>query len=123
VIQFAKTFLQLVCAHEPLRQFRIGRRRVREVAGWESKGRPVPPAHPIKQRVLAQYAVDYHLKMLAETGTCCGDMIEALKAGFERIWLRQRNLDVVVQDDIVRITPPGGLEPARKEMQSIRAPR
>jgi hypothetical protein len=53
---------------------------------WEAQGRPAPPPHIIKQRVLKAYANEYNLKVLVETGTCYGDMVEAMKESFEQIY-------------------------------------
>src|SRR2546429_866829 len=41
----------------------------RELAAWERQGRPVPPPHVVKQRVLQGYAERYRLKIFIETGT------------------------------------------------------
>jgi hypothetical protein len=58
------------------------RARIRQ---WELHGRPVPPPHVQKQKVLRQYARRYRLRTLVETGTYLGDMVDALKGDFERI--------------------------------------
>ncbi len=47
------------------------------LAEWERQGRPVPPPHVVKQRVLRGYAERYHLNIFVETGTYRGDMVEA----------------------------------------------
>ena len=47
---------------------------------------PVPPPHIIKQRVLRRYAEEYSLKILVETGTYYGEMVEAMKNYFYRIY-------------------------------------
>ena len=56
------------------------------LAEWERQGRPVPPPHVAKQRVLRGYAERYHLKIFVETGTYRGDMVEALKPLFHKIY-------------------------------------
>src|SRR5204863_7391833 len=56
------------------------------LAEWERRGRPVPPPHVVKQRVLRGYAERYHLKIFVETGTDRGDMVEAMKPLFHRIY-------------------------------------
>lgn len=58
----------------------------KEVHVWKSTGRPVPPPHVIKQEVLKHYANQYKLKILIETGTYHGDMVEAMKGQFQRIF-------------------------------------
>jgi len=56
------------------------------LAEWERQGRPVPPPHVAKQRVLREYAERYHLKIFVETGTYRGDMVEAMKHLFHKIY-------------------------------------
>ncbi len=58
----------------------------KELIEWERKGRPAPPPHVIKQRELRNYADKYDLKVLVETGTFMGDMVEAMKNSFEKIY-------------------------------------
>jgi hypothetical protein len=53
---------------------------------WDRKGRPVPPPSIIKERTLRSYAEQYSLKILVETGTFRGDMVNALKDSFIRIY-------------------------------------
>ena len=49
--------------------------------------RPVhPPPHLFKQGILREYAKKYQLRVLVETGTCYGDMVEAMKKEFDRIY-------------------------------------
>lgn len=62
------------------------RRQRSELREWERKGRPVPPPHIVKQRTLIDYADKYGLRTLVETGTCLGDMVEAMKRRFDRIY-------------------------------------
>jgi hypothetical protein len=44
------------------------------------------PTHVEKQAVLRQYACKYGLKVLIESGTCHGDMVEAMRNDFTRIF-------------------------------------
>src|SRR5256885_14486168 len=46
----------------------------------------VPPPHVVKQRVLREYAERYQLKVFVETGTYRGDMVEAMKPLFDKIY-------------------------------------
>jgi len=65
----------------------LSRDRQRDpLAEWERRGRPVPPPHLVKQRVLRGYAERYRLKIFVETGTYRGDMVEAMKHLFHRIY-------------------------------------
>ena len=58
----------------------------RQVRNWERQGKPGPAPHLVKQRVLQHYADRYRLRILVETGTYYGDMIEAMKGAFDRIY-------------------------------------
>lgn len=62
--------------------FRDGRILLR----WILSGRPVPPPHLVKQRVIRGYAKKFRLPLFIETGTYRGDMIAAVKADFEQIY-------------------------------------
>lgn len=53
---------------------------------WEQNGHNGSPPHIIKEKVLKKYAKKFNLKTLVETGTYYGDMINALKGDFEKIY-------------------------------------
>ena len=53
---------------------------------WWLMGRPVPPPHIVKQRILKRYASKYELSIFVETGTCRGAMVFAMKKYFDRIY-------------------------------------
>ncbi|MGZ8842134.1 MAG: glycosyltransferase [Pyrinomonadaceae bacterium] len=55
-------------------------------ARWIQAGKPSPPPHVVKQRALKQYARQYGLKVLVETGTYYGHMVAAMKPHFDRIY-------------------------------------
>lgn len=70
-----------------LRVKQVKRKREREqLAEWERQGRPAPPPHSVKQRNLRRYAREYGLRVLVETGTCLGEMVEAMKRDFDEIY-------------------------------------
>ena len=104
----------------------LARNAIRE---WERNGKPAPPPHVVKQQNLRRIARQYGLKTLVETGTYYGDMIDALKRDFEKIYsielsdelhrqavrrfARQANVELihgdsgrVLQDLIERIKTP-----------------
>lgn len=61
---------------------------VRPVLGrvsWELGGRSGPPPHAVKRRVLREYARRFGLRILVETGTYRGDMVEAMRGSFARV--------------------------------------
>lgn len=53
---------------------------------WLKDGSPIPPPHAVKQKVISDYQKKYKSKVLVETGTLHGDMIEAQKRSFEKIY-------------------------------------
>lgn len=58
----------------------------REMKRWEREGRFGPTPHIIKQNVLMEYSGKYGLNVFVETGTYFGDMVEAMKDCFGRIY-------------------------------------
>jgi hypothetical protein len=62
------------------------RRERREIIEWKAKGKPVPPPAVIKQLTLKSYAKRFGLKVLIETGTYYGDMVEAMKKSFDHVF-------------------------------------
>jgi hypothetical protein len=57
-----------------------------EIRQWELKGKPAPPPHIIKQRTIVEYQLKYGNRVLVETGTFLGDMVEAQKNVFSTIY-------------------------------------
>src|SRR5258706_16154496 len=57
----------------------------KEIHKWESAGRPIPPPDAVKQKVVREYAERFRIKLLVETGTYLGDMINAVKDVFSVI--------------------------------------
>lgn len=53
---------------------------------WQDSGRPAPPPHLFKQQTIAAYGKQYGLKNLVETGTYLGEMVEAQKNIFAKIY-------------------------------------
>jgi hypothetical protein len=64
---------------------------------WMLAGRPVPPPHLVKQRAIRGYAKKFSLPILIETGTYRGDMIDALKGDFERIYSIELGTELYLQ--------------------------
>lgn len=81
-----KEFINRIPAYSSIRNWKTKRKQKNEVLRWEKKGKPAPPPHIIKQRTLLQYAQKFGLKNLVETGTLCGDMVEAMKNDFDCIY-------------------------------------
>ena len=57
-----------------------------QLAEWERNGKPVPPPHIVKQMAIDAYRKKYQLDILVETGTYLGDMVEAQRASFKKIY-------------------------------------
>lgn len=53
---------------------------------WLNNGRPVPPPHLVKQLRIRKYSEIYGIKVLVETGTFLGDMVEAQKKYFDLVY-------------------------------------
>lgn len=55
------------------------------VQKWMESGKPAPPPHAVKERILTAYAAAFDIGTLVETGTYAGDMVWAMKDRFDRI--------------------------------------
>lgn len=58
----------------------------KELADWERHGRPAPPPHMVKERTIRDYAEKSGVRILIETGTYYGEMVEAMKPYFDQIF-------------------------------------
>lgn len=56
------------------------------IANWEKRGKPVPPPHAIKQGRILDYKNKFNLNILVETGTFQGEMVEAQRRNFSKIY-------------------------------------
>ncbi|MHB8829802.1 MAG: hypothetical protein ACYC6Q_09795 [Syntrophales bacterium] len=61
-------------------------RQMKQIAEWEKGGKPLPPPHEVKQLALQYYSEKFGLKILVETGTYHGDMVEAMRELFNHIY-------------------------------------
>jgi hypothetical protein len=71
-----------------VRQVQASRQHVtpeQELRRWEKLGRPAPPPRIVKQRIVKDYAQNFSLRTLVETGTYLGEMIEATQDCFTHI--------------------------------------
>jgi hypothetical protein len=57
-----------------------------KVLRWSLSGRPLPPPHLIKQKMILDCLGQYKPGVMVETGTLVGDMVEAMKRRFQRIY-------------------------------------
>lgn len=70
----------------PVKNFAHKVRGARELRMWQNSGRPSPPPHIVKEIVVKEYAKNYDIKVFVETGTYFGDMVEAVKRVFDKIF-------------------------------------
>ena len=56
-----------------------------ELRFWEKKGKPIPLPRLMKQAIIKQYAREFSIDTLIETGTYLGDMVHATKDTFSKI--------------------------------------
>ena len=61
---------------------------------WNKNGCPVPPPHIVKQMTIQEYQDKYQYKILVETGTYLGDMVEAQKKRFRKIYSIELGIDL-----------------------------
>lgn len=65
-----------------------------EIEEWEIKGCPSPPPHVVKQNTIGEYQRKYGHSTLIETGTYVGEMVEAQKARFKKIFSIELGVDL-----------------------------
>jgi hypothetical protein len=70
----------------PLGERLLDRQQRRQVARWERAGRPPPPPDLVKHAIIRDYAAQFQLRTLVETGTFVGDTPAALCHDFDRIY-------------------------------------
>ena len=59
--------------------------RARMTLQWWLAGKPVPPPHVVKQRIVIGYQKRYRLRTFIETGTYTGEMTQAMSGHVDRI--------------------------------------
>jgi hypothetical protein len=61
-------------------------RDLSHIVRWTLRGKTAPPPHVIKQRAIKSYARRFGLSVFVETGTYLGDMVEAVRPHFKKIY-------------------------------------
>jgi hypothetical protein len=61
-------------------------RRTKQIDRWRQQGKPIPPHHAVKERIVACYARAFGVTTMIETGTFLGDMDYAVKDLFGEIY-------------------------------------
>jgi hypothetical protein len=72
--------------YELYRRFRIKRKNQKKFRNWLKNGKPLPPPHIVKQLAIKEYAKRFRLTSFIETGTYQGEMIDAVKGTFDKIF-------------------------------------
>ncbi|PPK87989.1 hypothetical protein CLV84_0951 [Neolewinella xylanilytica] len=82
------TILKLISGFLPrsLRGWWKRRKDAKELQQWEESGQPVPPPHAVKQRTIRSVHQRFPYTTFVETGTFMGDMVEAQRKHFARIF-------------------------------------
>lgn len=60
--------------------------RKKIITEWIAKDKPIPPPHAIKQIAVEEFQIKFNYNILIETGTFQGDMVEAQRRNFEKIY-------------------------------------
>lgn len=81
-----KEMLKQTTLYRVVRNWRDRRAWARHLREWESNGRPNPPPHLIKQAAIRRYAQQHGTRTFVETGTFHGDMVEAMRKDFDRLY-------------------------------------
>jgi len=61
-------------------------RAARDLENWQRAGKPFPPPHLVKQRIVSAYCSAFRPTAFIETGTLLGDMVYAMKDSVEAIY-------------------------------------
>ena len=70
------------------------RQAKRQLNEWNKNGCPAPPPHIVKQMTIWEYQDKYSYSVLVETGTYMGDMVEAQKKRFRKIFSIELGTDL-----------------------------
>jgi hypothetical protein len=81
-----KSYLRSLVTNTPLWNLYHPYRLRRDLKAWERSGRSTPPPHQVKRRIVSTYGAEFGTKILIETGTFRGDMVDAMKDRFEAIY-------------------------------------
>jgi hypothetical protein len=69
-----------------LREYRTVLTAGARLRQWEALGRPDPPPHEVKEAAIIRYAEQYGVRTMVETGTYLGDMVQAMKRRFDKVF-------------------------------------
>lgn len=69
-------------------------KRNNRIKAWKKIGCPIPPPDSLKQFVVENYQKNFGYTILVETGTYLGDMVEAQKSNFKKIYSIELGIDL-----------------------------
>jgi hypothetical protein len=69
-------------------------RRSAIVKRWEKQGKPIPPPHSVKQKIIEKYHSASGYNILIETGTYMGQMVDAMKDIFKKLYSVELSVDL-----------------------------
>lgn len=88
-----KRFLTSLLPKSTVNDYRKKRQK-KLLVEWERNGCPNPPPHLVKQKAIKEYKDKYNYNILVETGTYLGDMVEAQKSNFDKLFSIELGADL-----------------------------
>ena len=89
IVKIVKSFIPTVILKR-----RKNRQVKRILKNWKEAGSPVPPPQVLKQLTVGEYQQKSGYEVLVETGTYLGDMVEAQKSNFKKIFSIELGIDL-----------------------------
>jgi hypothetical protein len=93
VEKITRSILVALVPQRGLNKMRIWNQKI-QLDKWRKNGFPVPPPHIVKQMTIWEYQEKYGYKVLVETGTFRGDMVEAQKKKFRTVFSIELGVDL-----------------------------
>jgi hypothetical protein len=84
--QTVKKIIKKLPFYRTITNWRTQRQQIEQLRQWELNGKLLPLPHLLKQEILRGYIEKYELKLMVETGTYFGDMVDALRKSLTRIY-------------------------------------
>ena len=78
--------MQTLPLYHSIRNWFREKRQARRLVRWVNAGKPVPPPHIVKQMALKESLSTYGVRILVETGTFRGDMVEAMRRHVDQVF-------------------------------------
>lgn len=80
------TTMQTLPLYHSIRNWFREKRQARRLVRWVNAGKPVPPPHIVKQMALKESLSASGVRILVETGTFRGDMVEAMRRHVDQVF-------------------------------------